>query len=82
MISYKRLWRLLESRQISTYQLRNKHDLNNISSTSIYRLLNNESVSTNTLDSLCKILNCKLDDIAEFIPDEQSDAKVGSHDLL
>ena len=31
------------------------------------RLRKNENVSTHTLDQLCKILNCKIEDIAEYI---------------
>ncbi|MEA4964700.1 MAG: helix-turn-helix transcriptional regulator [Oscillospiraceae bacterium] len=53
----------------TTYTLRNKENYDNISGSTILRLQKNESVSTNTLNSLCKILNCKLSDIVEYIPD-------------
>ena len=42
-----------------------------ISSSTIRRLKANESVSTNTLEALCKILNCTLNDVIEYLPDEQ-----------
>ncbi len=53
----------------TTYTLRNKGGEENISGSTILRLQKNESVSTNTLDSLCRILNCKLSDVAEYVPD-------------
>ena len=53
----------------TTYTLRNKGNYENISGSTILRLQKNESVSTNTLNALCKILNCKLSDIAKYIPD-------------
>ncbi|WP_330392715.1 helix-turn-helix domain-containing protein [Anaerocolumna jejuensis] len=53
----------------TTYTLRNKDIDENISGSTIIRLQKNESVSTNTLNALCKILDCKLSDIAEYISD-------------
>jgi DNA-binding Xre family transcriptional regulator len=53
----------------TTYTLRNKGKDENISGSTILRLQNNESVSTNTLNTLCKILGCTLTDVAEYIPD-------------
>ena len=41
-----------------------------IASGTYRRLKNNESVSTNTLDALCRILKCKVHDIIEYVPDE------------
>ena len=60
----------MEAKGATTYTLRNKGKDRNISGSTILRLQNNESVSTNTLDTLCKILHCKLPEIVEFIPDE------------
>ena len=70
MISFKPLRELLDQRKISTYYLRNKCGLNNLDSKTIKRLMNDESVSTNTLDALCHILNCDIVDIVEFIKEE------------
>ena len=69
LISYAPLWETMKRRGATTYTLRNKGDYNNISGSTILRLQKNESVSTNTLNSLCKTLNCELSDIAEYIPD-------------
>ena len=68
MISYAPLWRTMEKRGATTYTLEVKGQ---ISSSTIRRLKAGESVSTNTLDALCKILNCTLNDIAEFCPDNE-----------
>nr|WP_231035337.1 helix-turn-helix transcriptional regulator [Pectinatus frisingensis] len=59
----------MKKKGATTYTLRNKGNYDNISGSTILRLQKNESVSTNTLNALCKILNCKLSDIVEYIPD-------------
>ncbi|MEL7608756.1 MAG: helix-turn-helix transcriptional regulator [Bacillota bacterium] len=69
MISYAPFWKTLKRKGATTYTLRNKGKGEAISGSTILRLQNNESVSTNTLNTLCKILDCKLSDIAEYIPD-------------
>ena len=68
MISYEPLWRTMEEKNATTYTLQVK---GGISSSTIRRMKANESVSTNTLDALCKILDCKLHDVAEYIPDTE-----------
>jgi DNA-binding Xre family transcriptional regulator len=54
--------------EATTYILQVKGE---ISSSTIRRLKANESVSTNTLDALCKILECEIGDIIKFLPDEK-----------
>lgn len=71
MISYAPLWETMKLKRATTYTLRNKGQTYNISSSTIRRLKANQSVSTNTLDALCNILNCTLSDIIEFVPDGQ-----------
>ena len=66
MISYEPLWETMKRKNATTYTLQVK---GNISSSTIRRLKAGESVSTNTLDALCKILNCSLVDIIEYNPD-------------
>ncbi len=68
MISYSPLWATMERLGASTYTLQVK---GGISSSTVRRLKAGESVSTNTLDALCKILNCGIDDIIEYVPDEK-----------
>lgn len=68
MISYDRLWKIMNERGVTTYTLQYK---GGISSSTIRRLKAGDSVSTNTLDALCKIIGCTLNDIVEFLPDEK-----------
>ena len=67
MVSYAPLWRTMAERGATTYTLQAK---GNISSSPIRRLKAGESVSTNTLEALSRLLDCKIQDIIEFIPDE------------
>jgi Predicted transcriptional regulator len=66
MISYKPFWKTLKARKISTYALREKY---NISPNTLTRMKNNNYLSMRTIEDLCKILNCKIEDIAEYIED-------------
>lgn len=70
MISFEPLRNILEERGITTYYLRNKCGLNNLDNKTIQRLMCDESVSTNTLNSLCNILGCDISEIIRFVPDE------------
>ena len=67
MISYDPLWKTMKERGATTYTLQVKGQ---ISSSTIRRLKAGDSVSTNTLDALCKILQCDLVDIVLYLPDE------------
>ena len=67
MISYAPLWETMKRKNATTYPLQVKGE---ISSSTVRRLKANESVSTNTLDALCRILDCELDDIIAYLPDE------------
>ena len=68
MISYDPLWQTMKERGATTYTLQVKGQ---ISSSTIRRLKARDSVSTNTLDALCKILQCDLADIVRYLPDEE-----------
>lgn len=63
MIVYNRLWDTMKEKGISQYALIKKYK---ISTGQLDRLRKNENVSTHTLDLLCSILNCNLEDIAEY----------------
>ncbi len=67
MISYAPLWETMKRKNATTYTLQVKGE---ISSSTVRRLKANDSVSTNTLDALCRILDCGLDDIIAYLPDE------------
>jgi len=66
MIVYNRLWETMKKRGISQYKLIKDYK---ISSGQLDRLRKNDNVSTFTLNQLCKILNCTLDEIAEYVED-------------
>jgi DNA-binding Xre family transcriptional regulator len=68
LIAYEPLWKTMEKRGATTYTLQFK---GGISSSTIRRLKAGESVSTNTLEALCKILDCTLDDVIEYLPDKK-----------
>ena len=67
VVSYAPLWKTMEKRGATTYTLQVKGQ---ISSSTIRRMKAGESVSTNTLDALCKILDCTINDIVEYLPDD------------
>ncbi len=69
MVVFDKLWILMKKKGISTYKLREHCG---IDSKTIRRLKANENVETKTLDKLCTALNCKLEDIAEFIDAENN----------
>lgn len=71
LISYAPLWETMKRKSATTYTLRNRGESGSISGSTILRLQKNESVSTNTLNSLCNILNCALSDVIEYIPDQE-----------
>ena len=67
MISYEPFYRTLKEKKISTYKLIHQHG---ISRSLLDRLKHNKPLSTVTIDDLCKILSCRIEDILVFIPDE------------
>ena len=70
MISFEPLRELLRKKGISTYYLRNKCGIYNLDSKTIKRLMTDDSVSTNTLNALCNILDCTISEIVIFLPDK------------
>ena len=65
MIIYDRFWATLRASGQSTYTLINDH---RISRSTIDKLRKNKPLNTTTLNDLCRILNCRLEEIAEYIP--------------
>ncbi len=66
MIIFNKLWKTMELKGVSTYMLREKCG---IDSKTVRRLRANDNIETKTLDKLCNVLNCKLEDIAEYVED-------------
>lgn len=67
MIKYERFWKTLKEKGISQYNLVTDY---NISKSLLQRLRNNEGISTHSLDMLCTILDCRIEDIIEFVKEE------------
>lgn len=67
MIKYDRLWQTMKNRGVSQYALYTYHNVNR---SQLDRLRKNQNVETNTIDKLCNILNCRVEDIMEHVPDD------------
>ncbi len=68
MISYTPFWRTLEEKKVSQYQLIHYW---NISSNTLRRMKKNEPISTTTLNELCLILECPVEQILLFEADKE-----------
>jgi len=66
-ISYKKLWKLLIDRDLKK---KNLPTLAGISSASVTKLGKNENVNTETLEKICRVLNCDISDIMEISENE------------
>lgn len=66
MIKYDRLWKLVKKKDISQYKLLQS----GISHSTLMRLKKNQSVNVETIDKLCSILNCRVEDVMEYTPEE------------
>ena len=67
MINYQPFWNTLNSSSESTYTLINKH---HISSSTIDKLRKNKPLNTTTINDLCRILQCQVNDIAQYVSSE------------
>lgn len=65
MISYVAFWATLKESQESTYTLIKNH---HISSSTLDKLRKNRPLNTTTINDLCRILNCRVQDVMEYIP--------------
>lgn len=66
MISYAPLYETLKQKNLSTYKLIKDY---NISRGLLDRLRHNKPISTVTLNDLCNILDCRVQDIMVYIKD-------------
>ena len=64
MIRFDRLWETMKAKGVSTYQLRERCG---IDSKTVRRLKANDNIETKPLNKLCDALDCRLEDVAEFI---------------
>jgi len=71
MVSYRPLWENMKRQNITTYTLINKYNFN---PNTISRLKNNRGITIDTLQKLCKILDCTPNDVIEFIETEDDNS--------
>ena len=68
MITYDRLWKTMKDKGMTQYRLITYHKF---SRGQLSRLKHNENVNTNTINTLCRILECNVEDILEYRKDEE-----------
>lgn len=69
-VSYKKLWKLLIDKDMMKKDLQKKAK---ISWASVTKMSKNENVSMDVLKKVCQALNCGIEDIVEFIPNDQAE---------
>lgn len=74
-VSYKRLWKLLIDRDMQKKDLREKA---NLTTNVIAKMGKDQNVSTEVLSKICTVLDCKLDDIIEIIPDKNNETDINT----
>ena len=67
MISYQPFWVTLKASKESTYTLIKNH---RISSSTIDKLRKDKPLNTTTVNDLCRILSCRVEEIMQYIPSE------------
>lgn len=71
-IGYNKLWKRLIDENMMKVDLR---DRAGITTNALAKLGKNEHVSTSTLEKVCNVLHCNIEDIMEFVPDEEREEK-------
>ncbi len=67
MISYRPLFQTMKDKKITSYRLQKE----GFSRATYYSIRQGNSVSTNTINQLCKLLHCGVSDVIEYIDDEE-----------
>ena len=67
MIKYDKLWETMNFKGITQYDLYTHYHMNR---SQLNRLRHNQNVEVNTIDKLCNILGCKVEDIMTHYPDD------------
>lgn len=67
-ISYNKLFHLMIDKNMSNARLKEKAGF---SANIITRLKRNEYVSMESIEQICRVLECKVDDILEFVPEDK-----------
>lgn len=70
-VNYNPLWHLLIEKGMKKKDLR---ELTGLSTNTIAKLGKNQDVSTSIIAKICTALDCKVEDVMEFVPDEKKEA--------
>lgn len=69
-VSYKKLFHLMIEKDISNVELQRRAGF---SGNILTRLKRNSYVSLQSIETICKVLDCKIENILEFVPDGVQD---------
>lgn len=69
-VSYKRLWKLLIDKNMKKRDLK---ETTKLSPSFMSSLNQDKSVTVNTLSRICEVLDCRIEDIMEFVPEEKKE---------
>ncbi len=67
MIQYNPLWETMRRKGITQYDLYTHYNINR---SQLDRLRHNKNVEVITIDRLCAILQCRVEDIMEYVPED------------
>lgn len=67
MLSYTPFFETIKEKQISLYYLRTRHGISN---GTFYRMRRGKWLSTRTINDFCRILDCRVEEIMVYVPDE------------
>lgn len=68
MISYRPFYETLYRKGLTEYYLIYKQG---VTSNTIHRMKHGKGINTSTLNTLCEILDCRVEDILEYVPDPE-----------
>ncbi len=66
-VSYKKLFKMLIDRDMKKKDFR---ELTGVSANTVSKLANGDNVTMEVIEKICRGMNCTIDDICEFLPDE------------
>lgn len=69
MIKYDKLWETMKNRKITQYDLYTRYNVNR---SQLDRLRKNQNVEVNTIDKLCNILHCNVEDVMTHFDDDNT----------
>ena len=70
MIVFDRLWETMKEKEVTQYKLIKKYV---ISPAQITRLKKNENINTHTINMLCELLDCRVEDIMEYKKEDEKE---------